>query len=215
MPRAHAMAKRKTPILVHVFGAAAASALVAYWGLQLAAPAPPAVAGVAAPVPSRDADPRLAARIMGDVNFGAIAAIQNVQLGGVFVAGPQSSAVVSIDGKPARAVLLGQEVSAGTRLVEVRADSITLERDGARSTYAVPPLALAKSSTPVAGFRREGATLTAPSLDTAPSVREPGPRPGMVTGMPLQPRPHGGNDDAASAFAPGQPMPGMAGPRER
>jgi general secretion pathway protein C len=159
--------------LVHLLGAAVASALLAYWVLRLIAPATPAAPASAPAAVAREPDAALAARMFGDVGSGPLASALNVQVSGVFAAGKSSSAVIAVDGKPPRAVLLGQEVAMGVRLTEVRPDGVTLERDGARSQYSVPAAAIAKASAPMTTFRREGATLTAPSLDVGASGKAP------------------------------------------
>lgn len=160
------MTARHSPIVVHLLGAALASALAAYWLLLLLRnPAAPAVPVSGPAIAIRDPDPRLAARLFGDLNGAPPAIARNVQLNGVYLAGPASSAVLAVDGKPARAVFLGQEAASGLRLVDVRANGVTLEADGARTDYTVPPLTVARGSVPGAPFRREGNTLTAPSLD--------------------------------------------------
>jgi general secretion pathway protein C len=225
------MASRRTPLLVHLIGAAAASAVAAYWILRLMTPAPPVVPVTAAPIATREPDARLAARFFGDVNSGAVVAVLNAQVAGVFFAGADSSAVISVDGKPPRAVLLGGEIAPGTRLVDVQPDRVTIERDGVRSQLMVPPLALAKSSEPLPGFHREGSVLSAPSQDVAPpSGRFPTARgvapPGVL--MPgqgnLRPPPDVGAGSAGAAAigagpAPGSPPSGVPGsiapPRER
>lgn len=158
------MGLRRTPILIHLLGAAAASALVAFWALQLIAPATPAAPAATTATLFREPDAGLAARMFGDVGA-RTASTMNVQVSGVFAAGRSSSAVISMDGKPARAVLLGQELAEGVRLTEVRADGVVLERDGTRMQFIVPPAAVAKASAQAAVFRREGATLTAPSVE--------------------------------------------------
>jgi len=210
------MTSRTTPILVHLVGAAAASALLAFWALRLLTPPPPVLPVAVQAVAARDPDPRLAARLMGDVNAGAVVSVLNVQLSGVYAAGADSSAILSIDGKPPRAVLLGQEVVPGTRLVEVRPDGITLEHDGARSQYAVPLVTVAKSSVVMPTFRREGRVLTAPSQEAIVGAKFPTQRP--FAGMPgsLQPQRPGDEPPAPGGFVPpGAPnnlVPG--GPRE-
>jgi general secretion pathway protein C len=173
------MTLRQTPIVIHLLGAAAASALAAYWALQLLATPASSVTPAAAPVLAvRDPDPRLAARLFGDLTSGPAAIVRNVQVAGVYASGKASSAVVAVDGKPARAVLLGQEAAAGLRLVDVRSDGITLETDGVRTDYTVPPLSLAHSSGPAPQFRREGNTLTAPMQDPSAAAGSAPQRPG-------------------------------------
>lgn len=169
------MTRRQTPLLVHLTGAALASAIAAFWILRLLTPAPVAAPPPAAAPLVAAPDPVLAARMFGDVNSGPAVAARNVQLLGVFAAGRSSSAVLAVDGRPPRAVLIGQEAARGLRLVEVQADGVTLESDGGRTRYAVPPLGVARSTAPSVLFRREGATLTAPSVDAAPAGRPAAP----------------------------------------
>jgi len=228
------MAARRIPILVHLAGAALASALVAYWLLRLLAPAPPVVPVAAAPAAFRDPDAGLAARMFGDLGSGPAASSLNIQVTGVFAAATDSSAVIAVDGRPSRAVLLGHDVVAGYRLVEVRPDGITLEHQGLRSNYAVPAPNLAKASSPVPLFSREGDTLTAPSQEVAapnksatesarsfgasstpaPSLAQPAgaaPEEGGASGRNLRPRQ---NPPLPSPPAPAggpPPAPGPAG----
>jgi len=214
------MTARRTPLLVHLLGAAAASALAAYWVLRLLAPGSSIVVPPAPAVTIREPDAVLAARMFGDVSSGPAASSVNVQLSGVFAAGRDSSAVVSVDGRPSRAVLLGREVAPGVRLVEVRRDGVTLERDGARTQYDVPELSVAKSSSPAPMFRREGDTLTAPSQDVAPGSKPSGTVRSLVNttpvpapaGLPAMPAPPGGlgriaPDEAPTPGRPAQPAP--------
>jgi general secretion pathway protein C len=210
------MASRRTPLYIHLLGAAAASALAAYWVLRLLSPAPPVLPAVGAAVVVRDPDPRLAARMFGDVNGGVVVITRNVQVSGVYVAGKNSSAVVAVDGKPPRAVLLGREAAPGLRLVDVRADGITLEGDGVRTDYAVPLPSLAHASAPVPLFHRDGDVLTAPSQDAAVANRPVPPQsplanrfsgavaPSPPSGMLVPPaQQRGGADEANGRF--GQP----------
>jgi hypothetical protein len=212
------MKLRQTPILIHLLGAAAASALAAYWVLHLlTAPASPVVPVGGPALAVRDPDPHLAARLFGDLNSGSAAIARNVQVSGVYVAGSASSAVIAVDGRPSRAVLLGQDAAAGLRLMDVRADGITLESDGARTEYAVPPVSVARSSTPVPLFRRDGNSLTAPMLEpgsgTTPLSRPPPGRfPGSMAPAPpsgmLVPPQRGGPDEPGGHV--GQPGSGVA-----
>ncbi len=198
---------RRAPILIHLLGAIAAGALFAFWALKLTTSA----AAVAPPPPpppmAREPDAGLAARMFGDVGAAPASAL-NVQVSGVFAAGRASSAVISVDGKPARAILLGKQVAAGVRLSGVQADGVTLEQDGARTQYKVPTPAVAQASVPVESFRFEGATLTAPSMDTPPSSNA---RPGPAA-APMLPPPGampGRNPDMLMPRRQGPPQPPM------
>lgn len=165
------MTARRIPILVHLVGAALASALAAYWVLRLMAPAPSMVAPTANATTFREPDAGLAARLMGEVSSGPAASSLNIQVSGVFAAAADSSAVIAVEGRPARAVLLGRDVAPGFRLVEVRPDGITLEHEGVRTNYAVPAPALAKATSSAPMFTRQGDTLTAPSQEVSATAK--------------------------------------------
>src|SRR5258708_5517253 len=94
-------------LLIHIVGAALACALLAYWSIRLTTPPP-----VSAPAPlraaiTRDPDPVLLARAFGQIEH-AGPALSNIQLAGVFAAGPDSAAVFVVGDLPARAVRLGR-----------------------------------------------------------------------------------------------------------
>jgi len=161
------MTVARTSILVHLVGVGLASALAAYWVLRLIAPAPLVVPAVGPAPAFRDPDPGLAARLMGDVGSGPAASALNVQVSGVFAAAKDSSAVIAVDGRPPRAVLLGRDVAPGYRLVEIRPEGVTLEHAGLRTTYPVPAPTVAKATSAAPMFSREGDTLTAPRQEPA------------------------------------------------
>lgn len=191
------MLKKISALLLHLVMLAIVCAIATYWVLKVVTPPPAAApAPVAAPAP-RDADPILAARMFGLVQASPVVA-SNIQLLGVFAAGRDSSAVVAVDGKPARVVLLGQSVSAGSKLVEVRPDGVTLDNGGARQELRLPlraRVAMGSGAPQPAGFTRDGNILTAPSSagPAAPAVGQPAPalpQPGALfrpMPPPLQP----------------------------
>ncbi len=182
--------KKLSTLLLHLVMLAIVCAAATYWILRIVTP--PSIAApppVAAPTP-READPALAARMFGLVQAAPVV-VSNVQLVGVFSAGKHSSAVLAVDGRPARVVLLGRAVSGGSRLVDVRPDGVTLDNNGARQELSLPlraPVALG-GLPPPAGFTRDSGTLTAPSAG-GPAI--------PATGLP--------------APAPSFPAPGFPGP---
>jgi len=186
-------------LLVHVFGFALVCALAAYWIVRIVTPPPTAApAPVAGPAP-RDADPTLAARLFGLVQQAAQPVVSNVQVAGVFAAGRDSSAVLIVDNKQARAYVLGQEVAPGSKLVAVRADGVTLERSGSRQELglaAQPAVAALGTAAPAPAFAVQNGMLTAPSLDSAPA-RSPPPL------VPVSPTPN------VPTIRPQPPVPGM------
>lgn len=156
--------KKLSTVLLHLVMLALVCAAAAYWIAKLATPAPrPAPPPVASP-PPRDVDPVLAARMFGLVQLGNAPVNANVQVSGVFAAGAQSSAVLVVDGKPARAYLVGQQVAPGLTLAEVSAEGITLESGGVRQELRVPPRPVAAlgGAPPPPNFTREGNVLSAP-----------------------------------------------------
>jgi general secretion pathway protein C len=192
-------------LLIHFLGAAVACAQLAYWSIRLMTPPPRPAPAPARAVTVRDPDPVLLARAFGQIERPGVAVIGNIQVAGVFAAGRDSAAVFVVDDRPARAVLLGQEVAPGSTLVEVNPQSVTLESGGVRRELRVPnpPLAsLTGSGSPTgAGFERRGNVLTAPSVEStntphatparppgaAPFRNEPPPGPvgrGATTGAP-------------------------------
>ncbi|HYA66124.1 MAG TPA: type II secretion system protein N [Burkholderiaceae bacterium] len=212
------MTARRIPILVHLAGAALASALAAYWVLRLMAPAPSMVAPPAPVASFREPDAGLAARLMGDVGSGPAASSLNIQVGGVFAAATDSSAVISVEGRPPRAVLLGRDVAPGFRLVEVRPDGITLEHEGVRTKYVVPAPTLAKATSSAPMFTREGDTLSAPSQDaSAPGkVGLDASRPSASSGPPVAAQvPPGGAVSEEPAATPSRAArPRQSGPAQ-
>lgn len=180
-------------LLIHFVGGALVCAQLAYWTIRLMTPPPiPAPAPLQAATP-RDPDAVLLARAFGEVEHAVPAVIANIQVAGVFAAGPDSAAVFVVGDKPARAVRLGEEVAPGSTLVEVDPQSVTLDSGGVRRQLRVPNLPVAASSGPLAGaagFERRGNVLTAPSLDTAPASA-PAPRSATTRPPPaiVAPRP--------------------------
>ena len=161
-------------LLIHIVGAALACALLAYWSIRLTTPPP-----VSAPAPlraaiTRDPDPVLLARAFGQIEH-AGPALSNIQLAGVFAAGPDSAAVFVVGDLPARAVRLGQEVAPGSMLVDVDPQSATLDSGGVRRQLQVPRAPLAGLTGPgpgrSAGFERRGNMLTAPMVDAPVAAR--------------------------------------------
>lgn len=180
-------------LLLHLAMLAIVCAIGAYWVLRILTPAPSAPPPPIAAPALREADPVLAARMFGLVQAAPIVA-SNVQQMGVFAAGKDSSAILAVDGKPARVVLLGQSVSPGSTLAEVRPDGVTLDNNGARQELKLPlraPIAMGGPPAAPAGFTRDGNTLSAPGASGAAA-----PSPNLAPGMPMP-----------GAMTPGFPAP--------
>ncbi len=154
-----------TAALVHLVLFVLIAAVGAYWAVRIMTPQPIAAPPPLAAPPPRDPDPVAAARMFGLIQMAA-AAVSNVQVAGLFAAGKDSSAVLTVDGKPPRAYVLGQEVTSGTTLVEVRPDGVTLERAGGRQEVRAPsraasvPLSANGPPASTSAYQRQGNTLT-------------------------------------------------------
>lgn len=124
----------------------AATALLAactgWWLLQLGAPVPPVAPAAPEAPPVATTDGTAASRLFGEPAGAAaapVAAATDVRVLGVAAsASGRGSAVLAVNGQPARAVEIGQEAAPGLKLLEVRADGVVLERGGARLTAQAP-----------------------------------------------------------------------------
>ena len=182
---------------VHLVFFFAVMAMAGYWGIRIFTPSPISAPPPLPPPPLRDPDPMAAARMFGKVDVVQSVA-SNIQAVGIFAAGKDSSAVLVVDGKPARVFLVGQDVAPGMKLVSVTSEIAVLETAGGRQEVRMPaqPVAQLGGFPAAPNFSREGNTLTAPSSDGAPNI----PR-----ASPVQP----------SRSAPPQPppMPQMPAPQ--
>jgi hypothetical protein len=162
---------------VHLVFFAAVMAIAAYWGIRIVTPAPIAAPPPLPPPPLRDPDPMAAARMFGKVDVVQSVA-SNVQALGIFSAGKDSSAILVVDGKPARVFLVGQEVVPGMKLVSVTSEIAVLESSGGgRQEVRMParPIAQLGGLPAAPNFFRDGNTLTAPSSEGAPNIPRPPP----------------------------------------
>jgi len=196
------MLKKFAALAVHLAFFALVMAIAAYWGVRIFTPAPTAAPPPIAPPPLRDPDPVAVARMFGKVER-VQAATSNIQAIGAYSAGKGSSAVLSVDGRPARVFLLGQEVAPGLKLAEVGPETVVLESGGARQELRLPPRAMAAfgGAPPPPNFTLQGNTLTAPSAGAPAGGRPAGGAPGQLP-QPPQPQPP---QPATPAPPPGAP----------
>jgi general secretion pathway protein C len=199
------MLKKLTSVLIHVLMLAAVCAIAAYWGVRILTPPPTAAPPpLAAPAP-REPDPMLAARMFGLIQQPAARVVSNIQVAGLFAAGKDSSAVLTVDGKPARVYVLGQDVTPGTRLVEVLADGVVVESSGGRQELRAParPAASMTTGAPARAYVLDGGSLSAPAsaggAAIPPAQRAP-VMPGTAPPPPQMPPP---------GLAPRQAVPGV------
>lgn len=127
---------------------AAAAASAAYWGLKLSGPASgPAVAAVQAPEAALDTG--LVARALGGSGAGvgvaaagaplAVAESARFVLVGVVDQQAGGAALIGVDGKAAKPVVVGAPVADGWTLRAVQGRSATLERSGTQLLLELPP----------------------------------------------------------------------------
>ena len=166
------MLKKFATAAIHLLFFAGVVAIGAYWSVRIFTPAPTAAPPPLPPPPLRDPDAAAAARMFGKVETAQAAVAANIQAMGAFAAGKSSSAILAVDGKPARVYLVGQEVVPGTRLASIDADVVVLDSPSGRQEVRLPPRpAIAVSGgAPAQNFTREGNTLSAPMSSGAPSV---------------------------------------------
>jgi general secretion pathway protein C len=182
------MLKKIAAVAVHLVFFALVMAIAAYWGVRIFTPVPTAAPPPTAPPPLRDPDPVATARMFGKVER-IQAATSNIQAIGAYSAGKDSSAVLSVDGRPARVFLLGQEVAPGLRLAEVGPEVVVLESGGARQELRLPLRAVAAfgGAPPPQNFTLQGNMLSAPSAGAPGSGRPGGGPPGQLP-QPPQPQ---------------------------
>ncbi len=101
---------------------------VGVWGAIIFAPSPPPPPPAALASASLQTDTSPVARWFGS---GAGAKVQ-VVVAGLIAAGPRGSAVLAIDGRPARAYAVGHELADGVRLAQVNATGVVLDQGGER-----------------------------------------------------------------------------------
>ena len=206
------MLKKFASAAVHLVFLAGVLAIAAYWSIRIFTPAPTSAPPPLPPPPLRDPDPMAAARMFGKVDV-VQAYAANIQALGVFAAGKDSSAVLVVDGKPARVFLIGQEVAPGMKLVSVTSDVAVLESNGARQEVRMParPVAQLGGRPSEPNFFRDGNTLTAPSSEGAPNVPRalPPPRPAFPQPPPAVPQPQ----FPAQQVPQPQPQPQMQPPQ--
>jgi general secretion pathway protein C len=117
-------------------------ATIAYWVLQLLAPAVP-IAPTASLVDQREAPDLVAAAKLFGMPVGGragatAASVSNIQVLGVAASEVRGSAVLVVDGKQPKAYMVGDKVTGDTLLVEVQSDVAVIERNGVRIELVAP-----------------------------------------------------------------------------
>jgi general secretion pathway protein C len=169
----------------------------------------------------------------------AVAAPSNIKVLGVLSAGQKGSAILTVDGKPAKVYMLGDTVEGQLKVISVDFRQVTLGQDGskARQTLAAPPKSeisvltqgLAKATSAGGAAPSPGGvqnplpgsipTPTSPitpppsSILTPPPVIIPGSGGIAPGGIPPQPgNPNMGGNPGISMPSPNFPGPGGPNP---
>jgi general secretion pathway protein C len=127
---------KRLPIVLTLVALIALAASLAYWILQLYQPPQRPISAapvVAIPEPGMDA----AATLFGGQAAAAVAT--NYQLTGVISAGAQSVAIISANGAPAKALVLGKEIAPGVTVSEVHARYVMLSDGGVMKRIDLAP----------------------------------------------------------------------------
>ncbi len=108
-------------------------ATLTYWAVQLTArPSPPPPAASVAPAVSvEDATTLFGGKLTREVN-------RSIKLFGILALSKGAAAIVSIGDEPPHAISLGGRLGEGSTLAQVRARSIIVEHNGARSEVFLP-----------------------------------------------------------------------------
>lgn len=148
---------KRLPVITSFFLFVALCMSAAYWAMQLFKPP---VRAVAAPPPAVQPLPRLdaAANLLG--GHVAVAVATNYQLKGVLVGidPAESVAILSANGKPAKAVRVNGQVAPGVTVKEVQHGYVLLSEGGAVKRVDLPEKA-----------KRQGAPVPSPVPVASPS----------------------------------------------
>jgi len=145
---------------------------------------------------------------------------RDVQVMGVVadLADGSGAAIVSVDGGAPQAVRAGKSLSSNLKLVEIKARSVVIERNGARQEIALPASAVAgvspvNRSAPPAPLPPSGAAapLSTPAMPPAPPAVPNNPANTAMPGamLPIAPAQINTGDEVANQGG------GIAGPRHR
>lgn len=204
---------KRLPLAASFILFVALCAAVAYWGLALYKPplrpiaAPPAAA-------AQDVDLSAASGLFG--GRGAVAVASNYQLKGVIVADDPagSVAILSADGKPARAYPVGVEISPGATIKEVHPRFVLVAESGVVKRVELPEDVKSQSGTGAAGTAPIGAPPRMPAQQMPMQPMQPGQPPQGAVPQEPPPAQSGGEDVNPSVQGSGEAVnPSMPPPQ--
>ncbi|MBP8306941.1 MAG: hypothetical protein KAY46_06720 [Burkholderiaceae bacterium] len=155
-------------------------AVLAYWFVQLAAPRAPIAPALSGPATRDRPDLSAAGSLFGTplrAQAAAVPVLGNVQVLGVVAAGRLGSAIMVVDGKPARSFAVGDSIGPGQRVRSVRADAVVIDDNGRTAEVPAPALTSTAVLTSGAGKPRGP---TDPALMSPAAPAYPGSVPGAA-----------------------------------
>lgn len=164
-------------------------AVLAYWFVQLAAPRAPIGPALAGQGTRDRPDLAMAGSLFGTPQRAQVAAVPvlgNVQVLGVVSAGRLGSAIMVVDGKPARSFAVGDSIGPGQRVRSVRADAVVIDDNGRTAEVPAPAPTSTAVLTSGAGKPRGP---TDPALMSPAAQGYPGAVPGAVPAQGANPAP--------------------------
>ncbi len=185
-------------------------AVLAYWFVHLAAPRAPIGPALSGPATRDRPDLAMAGSLFGTpqrAQAAPVPVLGNVQVLGVVAAGRLGSAIMVVDGKPARSFAVGDSIGPGQRVRTVRPDVVIIDDNGRMAEVPAPAPTSTAVLTSGAGKPRGP---TDPALMSPAAPAYPGAMPGA---MPTQGAPGASPAPIPAPLSPSlppgtpQPMP--------
>lgn len=175
-------------------------AIVAYWSMQLAAPRAPLAPSASSSAGREPPDLSTASTLFGipqQAPAVRVPVLGNVQVLGVVSAGSRGSAILIVDGKPARSFAVGDAIGPGQRIRTVRGDAVVIDDNGRTAEVTAPTRANLAVLISGAGRARGS---------TDPALQAPlgSPQPGALQMLP-QPSPSANQPPGGAMPTPGNP----------
>jgi general secretion pathway protein C len=183
-------------------------ASVAYWAMQVFTPP---VRPAAAPPPTAQPAPNLAAAAGLFGGRSNLAVASNFQLKGVIFSGnPASSvAILVADGKPAQAIRANSEVVPGVTVKEVHRQYVLLSDGGVIKRVELPEDAKSEGTMAMSERAPSAPVRTAPAASSAPARTAPAAPPRVVVSPPPQGQPVPPNTGVPPSSAAAAPAPNI------
>ncbi len=208
---------KRLPLLVAFVLFLGLCASLAYWALQLFAPAPRAVS--APPQAERKIAPITAAENLFGAK-GQANTMANMSLRGVIHAGRKadSEAILVVGNEPPKYVKESSEVMVGVKVKEIHPRHVILDDHGVSREVSLPAFAPTPASAanlnantgqPLQPANQQGNNAPAPNQQPAPSAAPPEQQPQQP--QPQQPQP-AAQDQSAPPANPGLNASGASGP---